>query len=111
MAIWLYGEPFHIDHIISRKHGGLTELLNLALCCLDCNLHKGSDIAGLDPRHGGLTRLFNPRSDTWEAHFQWNGPVLEGLTEVGRTTVRVLRINEPIRVRARRELIAEGVFP
>jgi len=32
-----------IDHIIPRKHGGLTEADNLALSCMLCNKHKGTD--------------------------------------------------------------------
>ena len=43
---------FHIDHIISQKHGGLTILLNLAYACPDCNRYKGSDLGtytSLDP--------------------------------------------------------------
>lgn len=35
---------FHIDHIKSIKHGGLSQLNNLAYCCPDCNSFKGSDI-------------------------------------------------------------------
>lgn len=30
-----------IDHIISEKHGGLTNAGNLALSCAVCNKHKG----------------------------------------------------------------------
>jgi hypothetical protein len=111
IASWLYDQPFHIDHIIARKHNGQTVLENLAFSCLDCNAHKGTNIAGFDPQSGELSRLFDPRSDRWNAHFVWNGPVLFGLTTIGRTTVMVLNINQPIRVRARAALIAEGVFP
>lgn len=107
----LYDQPFHIDHIMARKHGGTTVFENLAFSCLDCNAHKGTNIAGLDPLNGRLCGLFNPRTDEWSAHFQWNGPLLVGLTPVGRTTVAVLEINQSIRVRARAILIAEGVFP
>ena len=28
---------FHIDHIKSIKHGGLSHIDNLAYCCPDCN--------------------------------------------------------------------------
>jgi hypothetical protein len=108
---WLYDQPFHIDHIIARKHDGQTVLENLAFSCLDCNAHKGTNIAGFDPQSGDLSRLFNPRSDQWNAHFAWNGPELSGLTAIGRTTVKVLNINQPIRVRARAAFIAEGAFP
>lgn len=107
----LYDEPFHTDHIIARKHGGRTVLENLAFCCLDCNLHKGTNIAGLDPLTGQLTRLFNPRSDRWSEHFAWSGARLVGRTPEGRTTIAVLEINDSIRVRARVVFIQEGVFP
>lgn len=41
--------PFQIDHIVARKHGGRTELENLALACCFCNRYKGQNISGLDP--------------------------------------------------------------
>ncbi len=66
--------PFEIDHVIARKHGGLTLSLNLALSCFYCNSFKGSDISGLDPRTQKLTPLFNPRRHKWSRHFRWNGP-------------------------------------
>ena len=36
---------FEIDHIISKKHKGLTIAGNLALSCFRCNTYKGTDIA------------------------------------------------------------------
>ena len=33
----------HVDHIISEKHGGLTESENLAYACACCNRAKGSN--------------------------------------------------------------------
>jgi len=36
---------FHIEHIISIKHGGQSTKDNLAYSCPICNLNKGSDIA------------------------------------------------------------------
>ncbi len=30
----------HIEHVIPKKHGGSDDLENLALACIDCNLHK-----------------------------------------------------------------------
>lgn len=85
--------PFHVDHIIAEKHGGKTESQNLAWACFSCNLHKGPNIAGLDPITGSLTRLFNPRTDEWSRHFAWKGVRLRGRTAIGRTTVIVLDIN------------------
>jgi hypothetical protein len=57
----------HVD-IISQKHGGLTDINNLAFACSICNLRKGSDIASLT-HNGMLIRLFNPRTDIWTDHF------------------------------------------
>jgi 5-methylcytosine-specific restriction endonuclease McrA len=34
---------FHIEHIRSLKHGGTSNLDNLAYGCPDCNAFKGSD--------------------------------------------------------------------
>lgn len=102
---------FSIDHILARKHGGATDLGNLALCCLNCNCHKGPNVAGIDPLTGQLTPLFNPRREDWAEHFSWRGAELVGLTAVGRTTVEVLVINDPGYVSLRASLIAEGIFP
>src|SRR6266480_314006 len=79
-----------VDHIIAKQHGGETVSINLALSCARCNLHKGPNVAGVDPVTNQLTRLFNPRSDDWTAHFVWIGTKLSGKTDVGRTTVGVL---------------------
>ncbi|SRR5713226_8736771 len=102
--------PFPIDHIIAHQHGGPTVLGNLALSCLSCNSHKGSNIAGLDPVTRKLTKLFNPRRHKWQRHFRWDGPYLRGKTAVGRTTILVLAINHPDAVEVREEIIDEGVF-
>jgi hypothetical protein len=56
-----------------------------------------------------MTRLFNPRHDSWSAHFTWRSAALVGLTPIGRATVAVLAINTPRRVAARAALFAEGV--
>ena len=36
-----------VDHIISIKHSGSTELGNLAYACAPCNRAKGSDIGSI----------------------------------------------------------------
>src|SRR2546423_5495109 len=84
---------FTIDHVIARQHAGRTTLENLALSCGRCNLSKGPNVAGIDPHTAHVTRLFNPRVDRWGDHFYYDGPILTGLTDVGRTTVAVLSIN------------------
>jgi len=90
-----------IEHIIPRKHGGNDDLSNPALACADCNLRKSSDLAGIDPISNQLTPLFHPRADHWEDHFSWEGLRIVGATAVGRTTVRVLELNSPSRLRVR----------
>ena len=101
---------FPIDHILARQHGGKTTMANLALACLRCNLNKGPNIAGVDPRSREIVRLFHPRRDLWEDHFRWHGPRLIGKTSIGRTTVRLLAMNEIGVVETRRALMALGEF-
>ncbi|MGA8838268.1 MAG: hypothetical protein WCF74_00100 [Candidatus Sulfotelmatobacter sp.] len=69
-----------------------------------------SNIAGVDPDSGEIVRLFHPRRDRWTEHFVWDGPRLEARTPVGRTTVTLLRFNEPEILNLRKALLEEGVF-
>ncbi len=85
--------PLHIEHIIPKKHDGDDDPDNLALACIDCNLHKGTNLTGIDPETQEITRLFHPRRDRWAECFEWAGVVIVGRSAVGRTTVRVLSMN------------------
>jgi hypothetical protein len=107
----LYPCQYVTEHIIARQHGGPDSVDNLAYACTRCNLHKGPNIAGLDPDSGDLTRLYNPRTDDWNEHFAWSAHIVVGLTPIGRTTIRVLAMNDPIIRSVRAALLAEGVFP
>jgi hypothetical protein len=98
------------DHVIARQHHGRTAADNLALCCVDCNRHKGPNLSGFDSVTEKITPLFNPRCDAWPAHFRWSGATLVGRTAVGRVTVDVLSINLPRRVAARAALMRAGTF-
>ena len=102
---------FEVEHIIARKHGGLTTESNLALACPYCNKAKGTDIASLDPDSGELAPLYNPRTQQWETHFQLNGSQIAALTAIGRVTINILRLNHPDRVSEREALIAAGMYP
>ncbi len=93
--------PLQIEHIVPRKHGGGDHSDNLALACAECNLHKGSDLTGIDPDTGQITPLFDPRRQRWGEHFSWDGLRILGTTAVGRTTARVLELNSPERLRVR----------
>lgn len=59
-----------VDHIISPKHGGVTDLANLALSCERCNRTKGTDVGSVVGREQRFVRLFNPRIDAWHTHFR-----------------------------------------
>lgn len=43
-----------------------------------------------------------------DSHFRFNGPLIEPLTPEGRVTVALLKINFPIRVSIRDNLLREG---
>jgi 5-methylcytosine-specific restriction endonuclease McrA len=86
-----------IDHIISEKHGGITEEENLAFCCFYCNRYKGSDLSTLDAK-GNLIRLFNPRKDRWDEHFKFQTLHILGITNIGKATAKLLRFNDPARI-------------
>jgi hypothetical protein len=67
-------------------------------------LHKGPNLAAIDPATGEVTSLFNPRKDAWSAHFvEQRGQIL-GLTRIGRATARLLNMNAPRRVELRLSL-------
>ncbi len=79
--------------------------------CPFCNRFKGSDIASLDPAGGSLTRLYNPRTDRWEEHFQAVAGAIHPLTAIGRATTRTLKLNLPARVEVRKILTLVGRYP
>ena len=83
----------HIEHVIPKIHGGSDDLENLALACIDCNLHKGPNLTGIDPDTGAVSELFHPRRHVWADHFAWQGIYLVSGTAIGRTTIRVLNMN------------------
>src|SRR5437868_14734681 len=72
----------HIEHILPTVHGGSDDLENLALACIHCNLHKGTNLTGIDPETARRTRLFDPRRDRWGEHFEWRGIYIVGKTAI-----------------------------
>ena len=75
--------PHEIDHIRAKKHRGPTTLANTCLAWARCNGSKGTNAAGNDPLTEELVPLFNPRKNTWRAHFRWRGAVLFGKDSCG----------------------------
>src|SRR5262249_3592154 len=99
-----------------RSRGGRTVMSNLALSCPGCNLAKAERTAG-DDQSGRTQRLFNPRDYEpwllgWYLHFaldRESGMILPR-TAVGEATVRTLRMNDPLRVFARKLQILAGLI-
>ena len=100
-----------IDHIISEKHGGPTDVDNLDYACLCCNQAKGSDIGSIDWDSGEFVRFFNPRIDRWGDHFALFGIRIEPLTKIGRVTTRILGFNSDDRILERETLKSYNRYP
>ena len=75
--------PFHIEHIVAKKHHGSDDLDNLAWSCHECNLAKSSNLAGPDPSQAA-SWFCSTRATKWRRHFTWEGATLTGLTPCGR---------------------------
>jgi len=112
-AAILVGSELEIDHLIPHSRGGKTEELNLWLACAGCNDIKSNRIYGTDPLSYRSVKLYNPRLQSWDRHFEWRdgGAIIEGLTATGRATVELLRLNRPALVRSRRIWIVCGLHP
>ena len=101
---------FHIEHIISKQHGGEDDPTNPCLSCARCNLSKGPNLSGIDSVTDEVVLLFHPRRQKWKRHFRWSGPKLVGLAKTGRAPIAVLNINHPQRIKLRRRLMEQGEF-
>jgi HNH endonuclease len=96
--------PHQIDHIISLKHGGKTELDNLAYACFACNNAKGSDIGTILLPNRTFIRLYNPRIDSWHEHFEMDNGVIYDKSDIGKATIKVLNFNEVDRIIERQDM-------
>ncbi len=103
--------PFHIDHIISTKHGGANSFSNMAYSCPHCNQHKGTDIATFLESSNDLIRLFDPRNDQWSNHFTTDEGKVLGITKIGKATVKLLKLNDRNRLMLRNLLAKAGRYP
>lgn len=100
--------PFHVEHIVSRQHGGTDDPATLALACDRCNAYKGPNLTSIDPDSGVMVALFNPRQDVWTDHFVLRHGHIVGLTSTGRATARLLNMNAARRVELRLEWLKEA---
>ncbi len=92
---------FHVEHIISKQHGGSDHEANLCIACHWCNLHKGPNLATIVDRQ--LVALFHPRRQEWSSHFEIRQDRVIGLDPVGVGTVELLNMNDEDRCELRRE--------
>ncbi len=100
--------PFHVEHIVSRQHGGTDDPATLALACDRCNAYKGPNLTSIDPDSGVMVALFNPRQDVWTDHFVLRHGHIVGLTSTGRATAPLLNMNAARRVELRLEWLKEA---
>lgn len=109
----IFNFPFEVEHIVAAALGGPSTQSNLALACRACNARKAARTEGTDPRDGGSVRLFHPRDDRWEDHFQFDMKTMEilGTTPVGRATVDCLGFNADFQLAARKRWLQLGLFP
>jgi len=107
----LQGATFHVEHIMPRSRGGLSQLDNLAWACPSCNLHKSDRVEVPLPDTDEMVPLFNPRGDNWQDHFRWDGYHITGLTAIGRATVDALYFNHDRRLKIREAEELFELFP
>ena len=100
-----------VDHIISIKHGGASELWNLAYACVFCNRNKGSDIGSILFPNREFIRFFNPRDDNWADHFKIVEANIKPITDIGKVTVQILDFNTIERILERQTLISVKRYP
>jgi len=107
------GQPMTVEHITPTSQGGNSMYDNLCFACRRCNEFKGTQTTAIDPLSGERVPLFHPRHDTWSEHFMWDetGTLLVGLTPIGRATILVLQMNNPLIVAVRRRWVSVGWHP
>jgi 5-methylcytosine-specific restriction endonuclease McrA len=109
----LLGMPMEVEHLIPLAIGGTSTEENLWLACRRCNGFKGAEIEATDSLSQQLAALFNPRTQSWQDHFQWSedGTQIVGLTLCGRATVLALNLNNREISAARRLWVSVGWWP
>ncbi len=100
-----------IEHLLPTAKGGTDEEENLWLSCRLCNGYKGVQTQALDDETDQIVGLFNPRTQDWHEHFEWNQEKMVGKTACGRATVKALKLNNEIILPVRKRWITAGWFP
>lgn len=63
---------FNFEHIIPVSKNGLTTILNIAYSCGGCNAYKNDKTESIDPLTMRHAPLYNPITQQWKQHFEWN---------------------------------------
>ena len=109
----VFNVALEVEHIVPVARGGDDTAANWALACRACNLYKATHVNGSDPESHAVVRLFHPREDRWEEHFQViteSGRIV-GRTPIGRATVARLGMSSEAQVAARHQWMRLGLFP
>ncbi|MCA9047088.1 MAG: HNH endonuclease [Planctomycetaceae bacterium] len=101
---------FHVEHIQASQHVQDDSESNLCLACPRCNLQKGPNLSTLIGPDRRLVRLFHPREDSWDEHFEIVDGRIVGKTDIGTATARLLLMNADDQLRIRRMLIQRREF-
>jgi hypothetical protein len=107
----VFNFPLEVEHIVPFSRGGGDIAANWALACRACNFYKATHLSGSDHESHTVVRLFHPREDRWEDHFQvatMSGEIV-GCTPVGRVTVACLDMNSMAQVTARQQWMRLGL--
>jgi hypothetical protein len=104
---------YSFDHIIPVCKNGESVLENLARSCSICNGLKQGKTTHLDPFSQQICRLYHPRQDNWDDHFQWSIDELQliGKTAIGNTTIALLQLNRSNAINLRKLLKMVGLHP
>jgi hypothetical protein len=110
------GVLFHLEHVVPRSQGGKTVMSNLALSCPGCNLAKADRTSGED-LSGLIQPLFNPRAFEpwllgWHLNFALDrrSGLIVPRTPAGEASVRTLKMNDSLRVFARKLQLLAGLI-
>ncbi|MEM1326958.1 MAG: HNH endonuclease [Bacteroidota bacterium] len=103
--------PLQIEHIISLKHGGGSELENLALACPHCNQNKGTDLTTFLEDYQDIVPLYHPRLQVWFDHFKVEDGEIIAKTRIAEATIKLLKLNEAERLIQRSLLMSIGRYP
>lgn len=108
----IFNLSFEVEHAMPSSRGGSDDHSNLVLSCRACNLFKGDRTHAVDPHSNAVIRLFHPRQDNWQEHFQLERETgrIAGITEIGRATEVQLRMNSELQLQARQSWIRLGIY-